>query len=548
MLQQSGEIADGSQIDADLVIIGAGAAGITMAHSLRDSGLRIVVLESGGETYDDAMQDLYRGRIIGVPNEPLHDSRLRFFGGTTNHWAGWCRPLEAVDFEGPEPWPFGRSDMQSHYEQAAMLCELGPARFDAMDFWQAQAGGEELTPLATQPDKLETAIFQISPPTHFGERYGGDLQAAANVTVILDATALSLTPADGHDPNQDRKRIAGVEVRSLDGRRFSVRGRAVVVATGGLETPRLLLHSTNVHPAGAGNERDLVGRYFQDHAWLPQAAYLSFAQPGTDLPLYFEEHQLAGATMFGTLASSAQTKVRDDVGGFRIVLQPSSQSQLGFDSAQQLVDGISDGRVPNNFWDHVGSIFGDLDLLADKGYRGAFGTPDSPFRSAPSSVDPIDGAWVDINFEQTPNRDSRVRLDGAADAVDAFGQRRIVMDWQLNDRDRRTANRALDLLAEEVGRLGLGRLRVLEGMTDLATRWPDRLTGSRHHMGTARMADDPAAGVTDANGRVHSTENLYICGSALFPSSGYANPTLTIVALALRQAEHLAQQLSQRDG
>ena len=98
MLQQSGEIADGSQIDADLVIIGAGAAGITMAHSLRDSGLRIVVLESGGETYDDAMQDLYRGRIIGVPNEPLHDSRLRFFGGTTNHWAGWCRPLEAVDF------------------------------------------------------------------------------------------------------------------------------------------------------------------------------------------------------------------------------------------------------------------------------------------------------------------------------------------------------------------------------------------------------------------------------------------------------------------
>lgn len=546
MLHRASTVSDGDQIDADVVIIGAGAAGISMALALKDSGLKIVLLESGGDSYDDAMQDLYKGRLAGIPTEPLDVTRLRYFGGTTNHWSGWCRPLEPVDFETAHPWPFDRAHLDRYYEKAAAICELGPARFDALEFWQGQKGGEALKALATNPDKLTTAVFQISPPTHFGERYADALAAAANVTVLLDASVLSLTPAADSDANQRRKAIAGVAARTADGRRFAVNGRVVVVATGGLETPRLLLQSTAVHPAGAGNEHDLVGRYFQDHPWIARSAYISFTRPDTNLPLYFQENSLPGATIFGTLASTPKARALHDIGGFRIWLAPSNRSQLGLDSARQLADAASEGRLPDGLWNHIGNIFGDLDQLADRGYRAAFGSKDSPFVDPPKPDDPIVGAWVDLNFEQTPNPESRVSLDQSAGAVDAFGQRRIVLDWRMENRDRRTASRALALLAEEVGRLGIGRMQLLEGATELDKRWPARLTGSRHHMGTARMANDPALGVTDANGRVHSTENLYVCGSALFPTSGYANPTLTIVALALRQAEHLAERLTKQ--
>jgi choline dehydrogenase-like flavoprotein len=121
---------------------------------------------------------------------------------------------------------------------------------------------------------------------------------------------------------------------------------------------------------------------------------------------------------------------------------------------------------------------------------------------------------------------------------DAHGQRRIRLDWRLTDTDRRTATRALDVASAEFGRIGLGRMRIRLDLTNGAD-WPSEIKGSDHHSGTARMSSSPKKGVVDSDCRVHSTENLYVAGSAVFPTIGYANPTLTIVALALRLADHL---------
>jgi choline dehydrogenase-like flavoprotein len=138
--------------------------------------------------------------------------------------------------------------------------------------------------------------------------------------------------------------------------------------------------------------------------------------------------------------------------------------------------------------------------------------------------------------EQAPNPDSRVVLSRERDALDCP---RVALCWRTSPLDKRTAHRAREIFGEELWRAGAGRLQSsLEGE---GKPWPARLRGARHHMGTTRMHSDPRRGVVDANCRVHGIANLYVAGSSVFPTSGAANPTLTIVALALRLAGHVNQ-------
>jgi choline dehydrogenase-like flavoprotein len=186
----------------------------------------------------------------------------------------------------------------------------------------------------------------------------------------------------------------------------------------------------------------------------------------------------------------------------------------------------------------LSNILSDFDVLADNAYKTITGSKNGWLTD--QSEGPYKGAWIDINFEQRPNRDSRVLLDTVRDAN---GQRRVLLDWRLSETDRLTATRALEFVAREFGRIGLGRTRIKLDLENDAA-WPTEMQGSDHHMGTLRMAESPAQGVVDANCRVHSTTNLYIAGSAVFPTGGYANPTLTIVALASRLAAHLESVLA----
>lgn len=543
MIVSSADIPSDRRLETDLLIVGGGAAGITLAQHFSEKKCRVVLLESGGEVFDGNVQALYRGDIVGLPTDPLDASRLRFFGGTTNHWSGWCRPLEMEDFEKrpgwPQSgWPITRHDLDAYYARAGAICQLGPFVFDDPQFWQHQSGGSNLKLLPFKPDGLRSAIFQLSPPTKFGEIYGPKLKAAPNVHVILDATALELLPAPGHHVDQSRKQIAGVRASSIAGKPFEVTARATVVAAGGIESARLLLLSDKISPNGAGNEGDLVGRYFMDHVWLRYGSYLRFAQEGLNLPFYFDYTKLAGGRVFATIAPTRSLMEKEGIANFRIWLTPSRISTEGNDSAHVIMNAIRHGTLPDHFFHHLGNVLSQLDVLADNAYKTITGSKIG-FVSGSKSA-PYDGAWVDLNFEQQPNPNSRVKLGTERDAL---GQRRVQLDWRLTDVDRRTATRAFDIAAHEFGRLGLGRTRTSFEFTKTG-EWPSTIMGSDHHIGTARMSNDPKTGVVDANCRVHSTANLYVAGSAVFPTGGFANPTLTIVALALRLAEHLEGKLA----
>lgn len=489
----------GGTLRADVVIVGAGAAGITLARALAATSRSVILLESGGFEPDRSTDGLRHGLETG-DEYPVDFCRLRYFGGTTNHWGGWCRPLDPwvfarrpwVDELG---WPIPPETLTPYYEQAARVVELStePAG------WQWEWGSwrnrlrETGTPALLDNDVVTGAMFRLSPPTRFGERYRTDLERAERVVTVLHANALELETDDA------ARRVTGVRVATVHGNRFRVEGRMVVVAVGGLDVPRLLLLSDARRPRGLGNDHDLVGRYFMDHlegsmgtAELTSApsAYL-----GGRLSLY--------RSMRALLTLTPEVMEREELLGAGIGIDADTEGVARFADART---GVTAARV------------GALRRAISGGTSRRFD--------------------VFVRAEPKPVRSSRVVL---AKERDQLGQRRLELQYARAGQDARSLRRTLEIMATELGRAGKGRLRI--DLAD-APRATDSLTVGCHLMGTTRMAADPRRGVVDADLKVHGIDNLYIASSSVFPTVGFSNPTLTIVALTLRLADHLVAGLA----
>lgn len=489
MIIDARELPDSHVIDADLCIVGAGAAGITLARELNGQGLRVWLLESGGFEPDEEIQSLYRGENRGLPYPSLEYTRLRFFGGTTNHWAGWCRPPPARAFRSrswiPDSgWPFSRESLTRYFERAHVMCDLGPYEYEP-EYWGDAGGGRALE---FKDGELETVVTQFSPPVRFGERYRHPLARAADVNVCLHANVVRI------DTDEAGRSVTALQAAALRGPRFTVRPRYCVLATGGIENARLMLDSDHVMPGGIGNSNDLVGRYFMDHI-KSEVARFQPGDPRLDLGFYLR-HVRNGVPLKGNLRFSDEVLRRERILESYFELFPAEDPPGGSISE-------SVARVITS-------------------------------RSSPGTV-PSPGWRVMLRLDPAPNPDSRLTLSRETDAL---GQRRGRLDWRFGDLEQRSFDRAGQALARAVGRSGLGRLRLKEGHWPPA---PEDITATGfHHMGTTRMHVDPKRGVVDPDCRVHGMSNLYVAGSSIFPTyEGY--PTMTLVALTLRLAEHLKE-------
>lgn len=483
-------------IRSDLCIIGAGAAGLTVAHTLRGSPLRICLLESGDLGYEPEVQQLYEGAAEGtvLPTDSpyLSQSRLRYFGGSTNHWTGFCRPLDELDFR-TRPWvpnsgwPYRKATLGRYYDGAAAIVQI--PRFDEGEDAQAQ----DTEPIAGASGAFVTKQFHLSPPTRFAERYGQALTDAADIRVYLGANVV------GIEANEAGTRVDRVRVATLSGRRFDIESRHYVLATGGIENARLLLISDGVHRAGLGNDRDLVGRYFMEHPHVRTAGEVVVPRGLADRSTYSRR------------------------GRRRAVLCPSE--------ALQRKHGLLNGSIMLEFdmpppppaVRRISNMLLDLDILGRNQRRDT------------------GSAWSGcyVRAEQGPSRESRVTL---ASERDAMGIRRSHLEWKMTPTDIESIRRTMELLGIELGSSGRGRAR--QGIKALSP-W-EGVGGGDHHMGTTRMSDSPTEGVVNSDCQVHGVANLYVAGSSVFPTAGFANPTLTIVALALKLADHLRDGL--RDG
>jgi choline dehydrogenase-like flavoprotein len=544
MFHDARKLTDGQVVRADLCIVGGGPAGITIAKELADSSLDVCLLESGGPDEDDKVQTLARGESTGRPYYPLDQTRFRVLGGASGRWGGWCRPLDPIDLE-PRPWvphsgwPITWSELDPFLRDAARLCQLERGDFEPSQ-WNADIPrlyGPEVV-----GDGVVPTVWQGSPPTKFGVAYRDVLKRARNLAVYLYATAVEL------ETDELAHQVTGVRVACLDGPRFRVEARAYVLAAGAMETARLLLASQAVRPAGLGNDRDLVGRYFMEHPHVVTGRVRLAPREASDRALFPAIDQALRGVY-------ARVALQRPSGNIRVAysLAPDVQRREGLlnfsahlttgdyahredseaygslklvvgnlRSPGRLAAQIRDRTLPAGLGKHVRNLVTNLDEVVK--------TVASEVLRRPTHFE------LFAQTEVSPNADSRLTL---SDERDALGMPRLRLSWKLSPLDKRSIRRSQELLGSRLESAGIGTVEPEEWVLSDDDRWGRTLQGGHHHLGTARMSDDPATGVVDRDGRVHGIGNLFVADSAVFPTSGYANPMLTIVALALRMAGHL---------
>jgi choline dehydrogenase-like flavoprotein len=489
----------GGELEADVCIIGGGMAGIALAKEFANTRHRVLLLEGGGLEFDRSSQDLYKGTNVRG-DFSLAKSRFRLLGGTSYVWGGWSAPLDEIDFHKRawvphSGWPITRADLVPVAE------------------WPSLAG----TTLKLDPNQVEHKLWQLSPQTRFGEKYLGDLRAASNITLLLNASATELIST------ASTRAVSRVKVGTLGGRRTQVRARAYVLACGGIEVPRLMLASNSVESKGLGNSNDLVGRFFMEHPH-PDAGGVLLTEDLESFRPYFD-HQVGQEEVVLGFGPSERAQRRLGLLNSSIAVHGELHSEPtdAWDSLMKLSRAFGERSWPPNAGAHLGNILSDLDGVIREAYL-------------KSKQGPIRGFSFTARTESTPDPNNRVTLQ---EERDALGMPRVRLDWKPAPLDRVTVAKTMQLIAQEFGRLEVGRVQINELLLQEDLRWSDNLSWFGHHMGTTRMSNDPKKGVVDANCRVHGVDNLFVASSSVFPTSGYANPTLTILALALRLADHL---------
>jgi choline dehydrogenase-like flavoprotein len=486
----------------DVCVVGAGPAGITLARALAARGYEVALMEGGGLDVSMESQDAYVGEVVGMGYVDLDAVRLRVFGGCSEHWSGRCRALDAEAFETlpqrPLAWPIAKADLDPYQAAAAEILDL-PLKAQPADLPDPGGG------------PFRDIRFQHSAPTRFGQKYRDEI-AASRIACCLNANLVDLTL------DADLATVTAAHFKSYDPADpgFAVSARAFVLCLGGFENPRMLLNFTGQKPRGIGNDHDLVGRYFCEHP-SRIVAEARFAHPQA-----IEEDNLAPTRDFmlehGTLGFTLKVSWRDFPPD-PLWRSLKSGAECVTPGTRRLAERLF-GRASRCRWGGV------EEFLARR-------WPDS-----------YPTGWVWIATEQALNPDSRVML---GDARDAFGLRRIRFDWRLTDLDYHTMQTAVLALGEHFAEQDIGRIRVHDWLLAEDPRMPDgsdvvhggEWNGGYHQMCTTRMADDPRQGVVDRNCRVHGTANLYLGGSSVFGTPSYANPTFTIVQLALRLGDHL---------
>ena len=489
-------VPDGTILQPDVVIIGGGPAGISIALALAGSRLRVVLLESGGMGFEAPTQALYGGNKEGVSYLGLEASRMRFLGGGTNIWGGWSRPMDAIEFEERawmphSGWPFGLDALKPYYPRAQELCEVGPWQYEKAEHWPQS----ELPTLALAAGGVMTRWFQFSKmrgsvlPTHFGERYAEDLKRVANLSVYLHANVTRLGLA------KNGSRIETLDVATLTGHRFAIKPKLAILAAGAIETARLMLASRDVIPAGVGNAHDIVGRYFADHP-IPRDIATMVLFDGK-----LGGHYFAPQTTHGAI--------------FRAGLFPSE----AFRRSQHVLDSSITVEQPT--------------VLDAHGKAAVAATAKALGVDAANAMAFTLGGGCEV----TPDPDCRVTLGTEADPL---GMPRIKLHMKLADSDLANFRATLKELGRQLlaARIGMIRLNRKE-----RSQWLAGIDWGNHHMGTARASTDPKKGVVDADLKVHGIANLFLAGSSVYPTYGAVNPTLSIVAMALRLADHVKGQI-----
>jgi len=520
--------AEDTFLEAEVCIVGAGAAGVALARDMMNAGREVCLLEAGGMDYDDATQSLFEGENIGMEYYDLDHARLRFFGGTTNIWGGRCITLDPIDFEKRDwvphsGWPITLDDLQKYYRIAHDSLELGEFDYEAGNWEKLR-----LKPIDFDPAEITTRFWRFDGlAERFNSQRSTDLVKADNVRIVLHANTVGLKASESASG------ITSLDAKTLQGRKLQVKARHFVLACGAIENARLLLASNDVETNGIGNQHDQLGRYFMEHPH-GRIAHIDTKDPAAFWALYRKRFPEGGVPVTPALVLPPGLQQRlgilNSAATFTLQKDPergSSMSKRAYSSIKYKMSPSSTGRRLWHTW--RGSQNWLQQHLSMRLLR--FGVKVKRM-----------GLYVIARAEQAPNPDSRVQLSAERDAL---GCQKADLNWQLCALDKETMLQFGKTLGREFDRLDMGKLATYEWLEDGTPEWPVDPTvgnhpiGGYHHMGTTRMSDSARTGVVDANCTVHGYHNLHIAGSSVFPTGGWANPTLTLLALTHRLGDHL---------
>lgn len=502
-------------LSADLCIVGAGAAGITLAREFIGTSCSVVMLEGGGLALEPKDQDTYSSQVVGLPHAGIHSGRARAFGGTTLLWAGQALPLFDIDFEQRDwvpysGWPLCRAELLPYYRRAEEVMQI-----KHVDYGVKTWPSTHVPPYDTR--EIDPIFSQFTAEPNFVTKYGDDIRTAANIRIILHANVTSL------EANKSAAHIKEVRARSLGNRRLKVRSKYVVLCMGGIETARLLLLSDSVEKNGVGNQHDVVGRFFQDHP------HISFPVKRTDrtrFRQYCDSFRKDNIRLSLKMVASASLQRRERIPNIGAeVFYPTSGEDDPLDAAKAFLKAVRNPGDRKLALSSLASMARDPIKVLSAGYRYYIqGQPASVGSTSPR---------IGFSGEQEPNRDSRVMLSTEKDNL---GMRRTILDWKVGGAEARAVEVLARAIGSEWSRLGIGEIQA-----DLSAAGQISFTDYNHHIGTTRMGTNRAVSVVDPQCRVHGYDNLYIGSSATFPTGGFSNPTLTAIALVLRIADNLKE-------
>ena len=455
-------------INSEFCIVGAGPAGISAAIELERLGHDVVICEGGGENFESESQDIYRGTVIGDPYPPLDVSRLRYLGGSSNHWEGACRYLDEFDFQTKKAypkayWPINKSDLDPYLSAACRILDVRSFESDVSFEKSLQ---------------LKEIDFVFTNPVRFKDKFGPSLKTFKKINLISHANLIKLSMAD--------KRVISAKFEAFSGKLLEVKAKYFIFAMGGIENSRMLLYFNKLLGSNLVPSISPLGRYWLEHP-----------------------HAVVGEILF----RSSEKRTR--------YLSLTSETQLRLSILNQVI------RLHPIPEEGAKKLIGDLMCISPKAGKWAMNL----FKRDLLCAQTLYAVW-----EQEPLFDNRVSL--STSAFDRFGIPRPQIFWKRSSQDLKTIRDSLSLISDHFLNTNQGRVRLNDWVIN--NYFPDSgISAGPHQMGGTRMAETPTDGVVDKNCKVFDVKNLFIAGSSVFPSAGHANPTLTVVQLALRLANYL---------
>jgi choline dehydrogenase-like flavoprotein len=507
------------EFSADVCIVGAGAAGIVLAAELVRQGRRVLLLESGGLALESAAQALNECSYTGQPHRGANIGRFRALGGTTTVWGGQVLELSEEDFAkrswiAGSGWPFSKEELAAYYERALVAEGLGDVCRSDRELWrQMKVDAPELG------DALEPYFTRWCPEPNFAHVFG-KLFDSPNLCVILHATATAILLTE------DGTRVRGIQCKTSSAREHIFSAAKYVLSLGAIESVRLLLQPLSGLQAPPWNRCGLLGRHFLSHIDF-NAARIS-ENDARRLQRWFANAYLGGQKYHPKFRLAFPVQQREQVLNIAGSITCINPAETELRQMKSLARNLVRGRAFNPGWADIPRALRQLPAMLRLGYG---------YRVHQRAAWPKKSAfWLRTHCEQEPLSQSSITL---ANERDASGLFRARLDWRVSSLEWKTIRCFTDQVKRTFAERNLAdilthpELAVQEGFRDIT------FDDSHHHIGGTRMAANPAEGVVDTNLRLHGLGNAYVCSASVFPTSGFSNPTHTLIALAIRLADHL---------